>query len=374
MQGDREVLRKVLPLARDAMAAGHLTEAITAVMAVVPHRQAATAAQLVDLLERACVYGPRMLVDFVWDELEPFAYRGWALALALRCAREDVARDLLDKGVRLMEDPPMAEGYRTIAAHERSLSRFDLTQGSAGLFAEARQRTVCTEVFAPFRGEEQLVGGTFATSTNLASTCDVVGRLAGEGLFDDVEFDDLLRAALLRAAQLGHAPDPSQPEAQDACLALARRLLRLHERRGLGGGYLGLVLGNFLHDRTDESILTFLCREAPQAVHEALESFSWMADDGELLRRLVAHLSPGTPRQNAHLLRLLARFGYLPQMRAVAKWPGASDAQALDQALEAASGAGHAQAASWLLGRRRSLAPAVAPAAQGSDDIAKLLL
>lgn len=368
-------LGRLLAIARDATAGGHVVQATGAVIALSDQATRLSTAQRIDLLERACVYGPRMLVDFVWEELGPFAYRGWALALALRCAREDVARDLLARGVTLMEDTPLGETYRTIAAHESSLSRFDLTRSSKGLFMDAFQRTVCSEVFAPFSGNEQLVGGSFATSTNLAATCDVVGRLASEGLFCALEFDDLLRCAIVRAAELRERPDPSQPEARDACLGLAAHMLVLHDSRGMGDDYLGLVLGNFLGTpRCDQSTLAWLCERAPQAFYEALDSFSWISHDGALVRSLVSHLRPGTHEQNAHLATLLAECGYLDELKVVAAWPNALTPEGVDQAMDAASHAGHAKVASWLLGYRRSLVPQGSRSKSEQEDLSSLLL
>ena len=78
------------------------------------------------------------------------------------------------------------------------LSRLDLTRGSAGILRDAFARSVSSEAFEPFVGNEQLCGGSFSTSTDVAATCDLVARLAADGLFDPLAYADLLRAALAR--------------------------------------------------------------------------------------------------------------------------------------------------------------------------------
>ena len=59
-----------------------------------------TPPEAVDLLERSCAYGPLASAQAVWEHFRgDFAYTGWALALALRCNNENVARWLLGLGV-----------------------------------------------------------------------------------------------------------------------------------------------------------------------------------------------------------------------------------------------------------------------------------
>ena len=80
-------------------------EALAAVRALAPFAEAVSATEAVDLLERASAFGQVDVVDAVWDAFDgDFAYTGWALALALRCACEDAACDLLSRGVDLLGD------------------------------------------------------------------------------------------------------------------------------------------------------------------------------------------------------------------------------------------------------------------------------
>jgi len=181
--------------------------------------------------------------------LEPFPYRGWALALALRCAREDVARYLLGRGVDLLEDDRREDKYRPVSAYETHLSRHDLTRSSSRLLLNPFGRSVATEVFSPFSGNEQLLGGAFSTTTDIAATCDLVGRLACEGAFDPVVFDDLLRASVAHASDVMDAARNYAPYAIDACLGLAERMIRLWHENGQGGDGADLVLGGFVHRR-----------------------------------------------------------------------------------------------------------------------------
>lgn len=349
---DRARLQGLLAHDRDAIAAGQVTEAVTLTMAVSELRDQATAAELVDLLERSCVYGPKLLVDFMYDVLAPFAYEGWALALALRVAREDVARDLLDRGVDLLQDVGRLEFYRAIAAHEASLSRFDLTRNSPNLFLSPGERTVGSEVFAPFTGREQLVGGSFGTKTSLRATTALVGALAEEGRFDPVVFDDLFRAAVVRADEAYKAPDKHDPDTARLCLNLASRMGRLRDEKGFGSEYIDLILGNFIRPDEDPRIMMFVCKNSPSTFLEAVESFPWLQARPHLVERMVPYLSAGTEEENACIVELLAKEGKLNALRRMGElpgWKGAFTPAVLKRGIDAASAAGHAEISTWLL-------------------------
>lgn len=344
---------RLLAVTRDTYASGRLAESVILSVMCLEARADLTSAELVDLLERACVYGPLPLVQVVYEQLGPFVYRGWALALALRCAREDVARYLLGRGVDLLEDVEVGELYRAIAAHESSLSRFDLTRSSPNLLLNPLEHSVSTEVFAPFSGTEQLMGSAYATSCDIAATCDLVGRLAGEGAFDSVAFDDLLRAALARAQEVMRDPAGQPDYALEALLGLAREMLGLRRERGLGSDYVDLIMGNLITPQAARGLVAFICEEAPRVFLGRLRSLSWLRARPELVRDMVPHLSPGTTEQNDALLAVLAANGYLDEVRVVASWPDALSSDGLDAAIEAASRGGWAECASWLLARRR---------------------
>lgn len=355
MGEDREQLERLLGLTRDTYASGKLAESVILTIMCLEHSDELTDAQRIDLLERACAYGPLDLVEVVYDELGPFAYRGWALALAMRTAREDVTRYLLGKGVDLLEDVEMPELYRSIAAYESSLSRFDLTRSSPNLFLNPLEHTVSTEVFAPFTGTDQLMGSAFSTSCDVAATCDLVGRLAEEGSFDSVVFDDLLRAALVRAQEVMREPAGQPVYAVEALLSLARHLLRLRRERGFGSDYIDLILGNLVTPRAERGLLAFICEEEPRVFLGRLRSLTWLRERPELVREMVPHLSAGSEEENGTLLEVLACNGYLDELRQVASWPDTLTRRNLDAAIEAASRAGQAECASWLLARRREL-------------------
>lgn len=350
-----EKVDRLLAVTRDTFASGRLAESVIDVILCLEYRDQLTDAEAVDLLERSCVYGPLDLVQVVYEQLGPFAYRGWALALALRCARQDVARYLLDKGVDLLEDVRMPELYRAIAAHESSLARFDLTRSSPNLLLNPLEHTVSTEVFAPFTGTDQLTGSSFGTLRDVAATCDVVGRLAGEGRFDSVVFDDLFRAALVRAQEVMRRPGEEPPYAVDALLGLTRRMLGLRRERGLGSDYMDLIMGNLITPTAEEGLVAFICEEAPRVFLGRLVALSWLRQRTELVRRMVSHLSAGTDEQNAALVSLLARSGYLDELRQVVSWPGVATRGTLDAGVAAAAQAGQAECASWLLAQRRAL-------------------
>lgn len=54
------------------------------------------------------------------------------------------------------------------------------------------------------------------------------------------------------------------------------------------------------------------------------------------------------PEQSGTLLRILAAAGAMSELQAVIGWTGATEPQALRAAIDAASEAGHAEAATWL--------------------------
>ncbi|MGI6754863.1 MAG: hypothetical protein ACOX4F_02460 [Atopobiaceae bacterium] len=350
----RAQLEGYLARERDAIAAGRLTEALTLTLLVSDLRDQATPVELVDLLERACVFGPKLLVDFMYDVLAPFVYEGWALALALRVAREDVAEDLLDRGVDLLQDVERLEVLRSIAAHETSLSRFDLTRTSPNLFLNMQDTTVSSEVFAPFTGNEQLVGGSFSTAVDLKKTVILVGRLAEEGRFESVVFDDLFRAAIVRGAGAYKAPDTDTHAAEVAklCLALASRMMKLHEEKGYGSEYMSLILASFMHPDADPRIMIFVSKCSPSTFLEALSSYSWLRHRPDLVERAVPYLAAGTEEQNARIVELLAKHGKLGALKRMADlsaWQGCFTHSVLQRGIDAASGAGHAEVATWLL-------------------------
>ena len=62
----------------------------------------------------------------------------------------------------------------------------------------------------------------------------------------------------------------------------------------------------------------------------------------------------------------MAAAGHMPELQTVAAWPHALDPASADAAIQAASAAGHAEAATWLLARKQGVA---AHAATGEKDV-----
>lgn len=331
-------------------------EALAAISALAPFAEAVSATEAVDLLERAATFGPPAVVDAVWNAFDgDFAYTGWALALALRCANEDVARDLLARGVDILGDYRKPRKVRALMPHEGTFTRFDLTRESPTLFLNNMDHTVCTEVFEPFTGVEQLAGKPYARKTNVADACACVLRLAQDGLFDATVFDDLFRAAMVRAWHaLRHATN-RDPQTAEACFDLGRRMLALHRERNMGDANVELVLGNLIVPRADRAVVGFVCKNAPDVFLGRMMALDWLHADVDLLQAMVPLLSPGTPAQNAELLRIMAAAGHMQELQAVAAWPHALDPASADAAIQAASAAGHAEAATWLLARKQGV-------------------
>ena len=331
-------------------------EALAAVRAVAPFAEAVSATEAVDLLERASAFGQVDVVDAVWDAFDgDFAYTGWALALALRCACEDAARDLLSRGVDLLGDFRKPRKLRALMPHEGTFTRFDLTRESPTLFLNNMDHTVSTEVFEPFTGVEQLAGKPYARKTSVADACACVYRIARDGLFDATVFDDLFRAAVVRAWHALRHPTSRDPQTAEACFDLGRRMLALHRTRGMGDANVELVLGNLVVPRADRAVVGFVCKNAPDVFLGRMMALDWLRADVDLLRAMVPQLGPGTPAQNAELLRIMAAAGHMQELQTVAAWPHTLDPASADAAIKAASAAGHAEAATWLLARKQGV-------------------
>ncbi|MCI6680910.1 MAG: VWA-like domain-containing protein [Parafannyhessea umbonata] len=341
-------------------------EALAAVRALAPFAEAVSATEAVDLLERASAFGQVDVVDAVWDAFDgDFAYTGWALALALRCACEDAARDLLSRGVDLLGDFRKPRKLCALMPHEGTFTRFDLTRESPTLFLNNMDHTVSTEVFEPFTGVEQLAGKSYARKTSVSDACACVYRIARDGLFDATVFDDLFRAAVVRAWHALRHPTSRDPQTAEACFDLGRRMLALHRTRGMGDANVELVLGNLVVPRADRAVVGFVCKNAPDVFLGRMMALDWLRADVDLLRAMVPLLGPGTPAQNAELLRIMAAAGHMQELQTVAAWPHALDPASADAAIQAASAAGHAEAATWLLARKQGVP---AHAATGEKD------
>ncbi len=323
--------------------------AVAAIAALEPHASEVSATDAVDLLERACVFGTPRLVDDVWECFDgDFAFTGWALALALRCGREDVARTLLGHGVDLLGQVRRPRKLRALLPHEGAFTRFDLVRESPTLFLNNMDPTVGTEVFEGFSGTEQLAGPAYSAPTDIGRTCDVIARLAGDGLFDATVFDDLFRAAVVKAWHALRHAGSQDPELAETCLGLAARLLELHRERGMGDRTIDLILGNLVVPHASRRVVAFVCEAAPSVFLGRLCALGWLQDDIDLVRAMVPHLSGGMPEQSGTLLRILAAAGAMSELQAVIGWTGATEPQALRAAIDAASEAGHAEAATWL--------------------------
>ena len=239
--------------------------------------------------------------------------------------------------------------------HEGTFTRFDLTRESPTLFLNNMDHTVSTEVFEPFTGVEQLAGKPYARKTSVSDACACVYRIARDGLFDATVFDDLFRAAVVRAWHALRHPTSRDPQTAEACFDLGRRMLALHRTRGMGDANVELVLGNLVVPRADRAVVGFVCKNAPDVFLGRMMALDWLRADVDLLRAMVPQLGPGTPAQNAELLRIMAAAGHMQELQTLAAWPHALDPASADAAIKAASAAGHAEAATWLLARKQGV-------------------
>lgn len=366
--------RDMLEQVRELIRSGHSSRAATACRALADVRRELSAQEAVDLLERACCMADASVVEAVWQAFSgDFAYSGWALALALRCAREDVARLLLSRGVDLLGGVRHPRAIRSLLPHEGVFTRFDLVRESPTLFVNNMDPTVSTEVFEPFTGREQLAGPPYAPEVDLAASCGLVARLAEEGLFDATVFDDLLRASAVKAWKALRHADRRDEDVAGTCLGLAQRLLELHRERGMGDSNIEHVLGNLIVPRADPAIVAFVCKTEPQVFLGRLVALGWLREDGELLRSMVPLLSAGSEEQNRAVLVCCARNSFLDELGLLESWPRTMTERNLREAIRAASEAGRAEAVAWLLARLKgvgdaaALRPAAARQALGDD-------
>ena len=337
--------------ARSIIVTGDEQASVDAFASLAPIYDQVAPVQAVDLLERACVFGSTRVVSAAYEAFPEFVYESWALALALRCANEPVARLLLDRGVDLLGSVHQPTTYRALLPHEGTFTRFDLTRQSPTLFLNPMDPTVSTEVFEPFRGRanESLASPAYRKDTDLAATCDLVARLASEGCFDAVVFDDLLRAALVRAWHALRHEGQHDEEVAETCLSFANRMLEMYHMRGQGYESLSRILGNLIVPKAHPRIIEFVCEQAPDVFLERLHALSWLQKEDELVAGMVDHLSPSTEEHNGNLLIMMAKNGRMPQLEALSSWEDTLTASNVEAAMEAASKAGHAEAAAWLL-------------------------
>ena len=361
--------------AREAIQFGDEDSARAALLALGPHYADVPPTQAVDLLERACTFGSAATVEAAYQAFPEFVYESWALALALRCANEPVARLLLDRGIDLLGGVHPPTTYRALLPHEGTFTRFDLTRQSPTLFLNPMDPTVSTEVFEPFRGRanESLAQPAYERPTDLAATCNLVVRLASEGCFDAVVFDDLLRAGLVRAWHALRHEGQRDEQTAETCLSFGARMLDMYYMRGQGDRYVRLILGNLIVPKAHPRIVSFVCDHAPDVFLERLYATSWLQRETDLVASMVCHLAPSTEERNGKLLELLAADGRMVQLEELGSWENTLTAGNVDAAMQAASAAGHAEAAAWLLAHHPSRGHA-ANSSAGLGDLEDLLL
>ena len=344
----------LLAQTREAITSGQTQEAVTCIASLRGHAAQVGPVAGVDLLERTACFGNPEVAEALYDALGEIVYEGWALALALRVANEPVARMLLDRGVDLLGPVRQPTTYRALLPHEGTFTRFDLTRRSPTLFLNPMDPTVSSEVFEPFRGRanESLARPAYDAPTNLETTCDLVARLAQEGCFDAVVFDDLLRAALVHAWHALRHQDQRDETAAEICLAFGSRMLDMYFMRGQGDDTVRLILGSLIVPKVHPRMVSFVCDKAPDVFLERLSELSWLQADVDLVAQMVPHLSPSTEEHNGKLLLVLARAGRMAELMQLEGWADTFTERNVDAALEAASSAGHAEAAAWLLAHK----------------------
>lgn len=370
----QQSVERLTAQARETIVSGDEQASIDALSALAPVYASVSPVQAVDLLERACVFGTARVVAAAYEAIPEFVYEGWALALALRVANEPVARYLLKRGVDLLGDIHQPTTYRALLPHEGTFTRFDLTRKSPTLFLNPMDPTVSSEVFEPFRGRanESLAKPAYEVPTNLGATCDLVARLAREGCFDPVVYDDLLRAALVRAWRALRHVGEIDEEAAEICLGFGAQMLDSYYMRGQGDQYVRLILGNLIVPKVHPRIVEFICDKAPDVFLERLHALHWLQRDIDLVCRVVPRLRPSIEEHNATLLQVLARHGRMVELELIGTWSDTFSAQSVEAAMDAASRANQGEAAAWLLAHHPNQTGQAG--ADTLDDLLDLLL
>ena len=372
----QESVDTLVAQAREALVARDREATAKALVALAPIYAQVSPVAAVDLLERGATFGTSETMGALYDAFPEFVYESWALALALRCANEQTARYLLEERcVDLLGSVHQPTTYRALLPHEGTFTRFDLTRQSPTLFLNPMDPTVSTEVFEPFRGRanEHLAGSTYRMTTSLSATCDLVAQLASEGWFDAVVFDDLLRAALVRAWHALRHEGEHDEETAEICLAFSTRMLEMHYMRGQGDQTVRKILGSLIVPKASPRIIAFVCDEAPDVFLERLCALKWLQHDDALVARMVSHLSPSTEEHNGRLLLVLAEGNHMAELSMLQDWENTFTTRNVDAAMDAASRAGHAEAAAWLLARRPQIGTTGTGQAS-TGDLADLLL
>lgn len=352
---EKRQYKRLCAALRMALVTGTEQEALDAIDALKPMRGMATAKELTDFLERACVWSSCKVVDAIFSELGPIPYKGWALALALRCDREDIAMDLKARRINLLEDPDVPKEALDHNLLVVELTRGDMTGSSPRLFQDPQGRSVCSEIFRPFAPHEELLGSDYSRGTDVTKSCELIAKLANEQAFIPIVFDDLFRAALACASRAFASPASYVPGTPEACLDLAKAMLELHKQKLGGTERIEKLLGDLIVPSQDERLIIFICEQAPAVFYDQLCSQSWLRKNVGLVRRMVAHLVPGTEYQNGVLMSVLASGACFDQLEDLLGWKDTFTPGNLDRAIDAASEAGHAEIAAWLLTLRQDL-------------------
>ena len=181
-------------------------------------------------------------------------------------------------------------------------------------------------------------------------------KLAADGLFDTTVFDDIYRACVMRAwHSIRHASQRDDTTA-DICFDLATKLLELHRTKQMGSSVIEQVMGSLVVPRADKRVVRFVCQQMPSAFLNRLAALTWLQAEVSLVTEMVLYLHPSTSAaNNAVLLCVLAKNGKIAQLKHVGMWPNSFDEKSFDDAILAASEAGYAEAATWLLSRKHEL-------------------
>ena len=362
---------------REALVSGDISRIEPALEQVEQHIQDMSPVTWVDLLERSVAAGNLSYVQRLYACVPYFVYESWALVLALRCGHEDIARWLIDEAhVDLLGPVTIPRGERVMLPHEGAFTRAGLTRKSITLFLNPMDPTLSTYIFTDFTEREALEGKPYYYPCDLTLTCDIVRRLAAEKYFEPTIFDDLFRAAMVRAWKaLRHAESCDRNSAQ-ICLTLALDLMQMHRTQGLGDERMKHLLGCLIVPRVSEDILSFIAQHASYIFMEKLEELVWLQKEPLLIKHVIEYLEPATPQQNELLLTILAAQGYLDEIKQIQSWEQGLTALAYEHAIVAASESSHAEVAAYLLAQKQELfdKPAAATSDVEDDFLGSLLL
>ena len=330
----------------------------------------------VDLLERSCAAGDFACVRRLYSIFDYFVYQSWALMLAIRCDHERIARWLIEnQDVDLLAPIYRPPCRRFLLPHDGAFTRNGLTRSSSYLFLHPQDPTISTYLFTDFTAIHVLEGNNYSYEVSLDKICSCIKRMAADGLFDELVFDDIFRACMVKAWRYLRHPDSRDEKKAQVCLDLALDMMKMKAEAHGDMRRMKQILASLIVPNTDKAILYFIADNASDVCMTQIANLDWLQNDIQTLSELVGHLSPGKPEENQLLFTLMAKHNFLDQVKIMEGWPKAIDSTCYALAIDAASEHQLPEMAAYLLGKKSQADRKENDSSDSLDDfISNLLL